>query len=573
MKKTIFCLMVLIFIFSGCLDRDRSGLSLTNEEMAWLKAHPVIYYASDPEFAPFEFLDENNAHKGIASDYLRKLETLLGIRFELTVTETWNESLEKGISNEVNMLFMAKTHDRLRFFEFTDAFVFSPNIFLVNSERIERVDFDRMEEYRIGVLESYANRDYLLILYPEVKPVDYDSVVEGLMDLSNGKIDIFLSDLALATHYINRYGIQNLLLLDSLGYDLELSFAINKAYAPLTPIINKALEAIPQSESESINEKWNSIEYKNWINRKQERIIYSTILVIVLLLLLLLILSYILRKMVKERTKELEFRVKERTRALEESLDKLKKTQDDLVQAEKFASLGHVVSSVAHELNTPIGNLLTSLSYGTKKAEMLKRACQNNTLTKSHLEDALNELDDIYIRGIKNLEYTIGVLDRFKRLEATLISDYKVRINLKEAIETIIQVMYARGEIDTSIKLHLDLTEVYIEANILWIEEIVENLVLNSLLHNPHRPCSIGIKLFKEEEVVLSVSDDGIGIEAHVVPHIFEPFYKQSQGYQSSGLGLTIVHNIVYKNLNGHIEVFSEPNKKTEFVLKFPILI
>lgn len=577
MKKKYLFILSIIYIFiiiTGCKFNKGNELKLTEEELNWLKQHPVIYYASDPEFAPYEYIDENNEHKGIAADYIAEMEQILDIDIVFVPTNTWSESLDLAKKNTVNFLFMSKSIERLKYFYYTEPFVFSPNMFIANRDYNTSFNIKNIENYNIGVLKAYSNKDYLILLYPQAKTKDYETIVDGLFDLSSGKIDLFLADLGQANYYINKYGINDLVILESLGYDFKFSFAVNKNYKILVSIFDKALDSMSEIENESILEKWISTDYKNWINRDQIKLAYGIMYIALACLFITIILIFILRKMVKNRTvelevinKKLEDRVNERTKELKASIDNLIETQNKLIQSEKYASLGYVVSRVAHELNTPMGNLLMLQSYGLEKSNNYTKIYNSDMFKKEDLK----EISEIFESSMRNLEYIINVLERFKRLEATLISSYKTKINLKTAIELAIEMMYSKKLIPEGSIIETELEEFYIYANNLWIEEIVENLVLNSIEHNKLNENHIQIISRVKDSLEITFRDYGSGIEPDIIEHIFEPFYKKSKDSRHSGLGLSIVYNIVYKNLMGCINVKSILNEVTEFVITIPI--
>lgn len=132
-------------------------------------------------------------------------------------------------------------------------------------------------------------------------------------------------------------------------------------------------------------------------------------------------------------------------------------------------------------------------------------------------------------------------------------------------------MMYSKNLIPEGSIIETELENIYIYANNLWIEEIVENLVLNSIEHNESNENHIQIFSKGKEFLEIIFRDYGSGIDSDVIKHIFEPFYKKSKDSRHSGLGLSIVYNIVYKNLRGSIDVKSIPNEVTEFIIKIPL--
>lgn len=571
------CIFLLSLVITGCQHKTDNQFILTNEEQEWLSKHPVIYYASDPEFAPYEYIDEAGNHKGIAADYIAEIERIIGVDIVVVSAKTWTDALDMAKSDKVDFLFMSKSSERLKNFYFTEPFVFSPNMFISNKNYNTSVDLKNIEKYNIGVLKAYSNKDYLILLYPQSQIKDYETITEGLFDLSSGKIDLFLADLGQANYYINKYGLKDLLILDSLEYDFKFSFAFNHQNEILVSIFDKAINSMSEIEHENILEKWISTDYKNWINRDQIKFAYTILSISIICLFIAILIMVTLRKIVKQRTKELELlnkeleaRVVQRTSELEDSINNLVDTQAKLIQSEKYASLGYVVSRVAHELNTPVGNLLMLQSYGSEKVEKISSNISLD-LELNVFSDTIDIFKDIFENSIKSIEYIINILERFKRLEATLVSSYKTSLNIKDAVSLGIQLMYSKNMIPENTVIELDIDDIFIEANSLWIEELVENLVSNSIFHNKLGKTHIVIIGKLNDELELIFKDFGSGIDSSIIEHIFEPFYKSSEDSRRSGLGLSIVYNIVYNNLKGTVHVSSIPNEITEFIIRIPL--
>lgn len=75
-------------------ENQTHEVEFTSEELQWLKEHPVIKVAIDPDFAPYEFYKKNNQAQGIAMDYLEYIEYQYGIAFEVTEFTNWTNSLD-----------------------------------------------------------------------------------------------------------------------------------------------------------------------------------------------------------------------------------------------------------------------------------------------------------------------------------------------------------------------------------------------------------------------------------------------------------------------------------------------
>ncbi len=102
-------------------------LELSDEEIAWLADHPVIQVAVDPNWAPVEFIDEHGDLQGVSADYLERLESLLGVRFEAAQDITWSEGLRRVRDGKLDMLASVnRTPERADDLAFTKPYLSMP---------------------------------------------------------------------------------------------------------------------------------------------------------------------------------------------------------------------------------------------------------------------------------------------------------------------------------------------------------------------------------------------------------------------------------------------------------------
>lgn len=100
---TVICSMVVSFLTIPVVSfaSDIESFGFSPEEIAWLKEHPVVRLAPDPDFPPIEFIDSEGKYKGIAAGYIKILEEKLPIKFEIVHLDNWKEVLALGIKKGV----------------------------------------------------------------------------------------------------------------------------------------------------------------------------------------------------------------------------------------------------------------------------------------------------------------------------------------------------------------------------------------------------------------------------------------------------------------------------------------
>lgn len=278
---------------------------------------------------------------------------------------------------------------------------------------------------------------------------------------------------------------------------------------------------------------------------------------------------------------DLEERVRERTaelldvnQELKGTLDKLRHAQGELVQQEKLAALGSLVAGVAHELNTPIGNGLTvasSMSEGTGK---IMEAMEGG-MTRSMLEQYLKDMDEGVNLVCISLEKASELVSSFKQVAVDRTSAQRRRFQLSSLLkETRVTMAMLMRHKPYELEI-IEPVDVTLDSYPGPLGQVITNLLNNAILHgfDGLESGQITIRTSPYDEgIQIEVGDNGKGIGAKHLSHIFDPFYTTKLGEGGNGLGLHIVHNIVTAALGGTIDVRSEVDKGTVFTVKIPLM-
>jgi signal transduction histidine kinase len=270
----------------------------------------------------------------------------------------------------------------------------------------------------------------------------------------------------------------------------------------------------------------------------------------------------------------LEQRVVERTAALQEANQRLQAEQERSLQAEKMASLGRMVAGFAHEVNTPVGIAVGAVSQGREVVKELSSCLSQEEVTEEYLRGRLDTLEDVSELALNNLRRTADLVHRFKRTAVDQTSEQMRPYELAEVIEDVMKSL--RNEFkNTSIRFEVDCADcqpLYGPAGI--VAQLLVNLMQNSRLHAFASGTLGGCIRIKartgSDAVSISYADDGAGMAAETLAHIFEPFYTTARGQGGSGLGLYIAHNLVTQALRGSIGCHSAPGQGTHFDITFP---
>lgn len=276
---------------------------------------------------------------------------------------------------------------------------------------------------------------------------------------------------------------------------------------------------------------------------------------------------------VRDMNNELETRVAERTRELADSLALLQKTQKDLVEAEKMAALGNLVAGIAHELNTPIGVMLTAVSSLNEQNSRMIGLASGTTVDLQALREYLDYSKEIESIVSRNLQRTVERIKFFQQIALGRSEEKTTRLNLHDYLEGFIHNFKAQNENHQCTLLNNIESDTFIDAAPGVLYQIFSNLADNCLQHGfDNKGCgTITIaSVLHKQELVVSFTDDGIGIDPAVLPKIFEPFYSTKKSGSRAGLGLSVVYFLVSSHLGGTISCQSEPGQGTSFRINIP---
>ena len=247
--------------------------------------------------------------------------------------------------------------------------------------------------------------------------------------------------------------------------------------------------------------------------------------------------------------------------SLKKTMDELKQAQSELVEAEKMRSLTRLVSGVAHEINTPLGIGVTSSSMLAESFSRVRKKMEDTHQISKH------EFENFLTSGQKTTELLESSIKRaanlvasFKQVAADGSNQEKVRdINVYEQLNVFaasVKPMLSEKHIGISIRGDADITIKSLQGP---LHQLLSHLVVNSVDHafdetidNPQ----IAIDYYEKERwLYLVYRDNGVGIDETLHDQVFEPFYTTARHSKHPGLGLPVAYNIVKRRLRGSLHL------------------
>lgn len=278
----------------------------------------------------------------------------------------------------------------------------------------------------------------------------------------------------------------------------------------------------------------------------------------------------------------------------------LKDTQFHLVQSEKMAAIGALAAGVAHEINTPIGyvgsNLETLSGYLKKINEYLmnSESCLENMAMRiedselkllmesirgsyNHfkIEVISNDLENIIMDSQNGIQKVAEIIQSLLNLSTTRLENEKDYCSLELIINQVLLIVKHQAEPVATISQNAtNVPEIY--ANAGQIGQVLLNILVNAIQAiKSQRKDALGhidVKTYQEGDFIcLSISDDGPGIPEENINKIFNPFFTSKEVGQGTGLGLSLSYDMIVNKHQGVLDVKSEINNGSTFIIKLPI--
>lgn len=288
-----------------------------------------------------------------------------------------------------------------------------------------------------------------------------------------------------------------------------------------------------------------------------------------------------LHTLIKDMEGELENQVT-KNRSSESSIqtliERFMHTKNQLMEAEKMSALTGMVVGVAHELNTPLGISVTSLSVLKEQLDNIAKKFSEKTITTEDLNHFLQTANECVEMLVSNIERSISLISKLKQVDQKMSTEEAKIFNLSEMLSD--AVMHTSTVLDQkSIKVEiLCSSSLQVLLPPISLQCVIEELLYNSALHgfldqeDERENRKILLKAQQNgEKIEIVVEDNGVGISPDHQKQIFQPFFTTLRARGGTGLGLHMVYNICTQKLAGVIEVQSELNQGTRVVLTLDV--
>lgn len=545
----------------GIQPKIACELSLTKKEKKFIKQNKIKCITTVWE--PFNIVNKDGILEGMAFDYWDIIKQKAGLKSDCRATDNWSNVLSFIKNKEADItLSTTITDDRKKYADFSKPYTSFPMVIATRNDHEFIGDISELESKKVAVGRNYSAHKLLKKHYPKIKYVPVNHIPDALKLLSDGNVEAVIDILPVIVHNINKHGHLNLKISGTTGLNFDVRIMARKGTEELIPIINKAIDSIDKNEKERIKNKWISVKYDSTFD-------YSLIwkLVISIIIVILVFVYWNIRLSSYNR------RIQTSNDELKATLKELKNTQNKLVEAEKMAALGNLVSGVSHEINTPIG-----VAYTTVTA-LLSTQKQIDEKLKDSKDEELKKYQNKLARGfnmiLMNLQRSSELIQGFKRISVDQHKDNLEEISISEYIYNLVNSLkFEYKKYGHTFELPDTLKDKKIFTYPGSLAQVLTNLIMNSIKHGfkDKKNGNIIIKLdYNANNVVIHYYDNGMGIAKSLHNKVFEPFYTTDRK-DGTGLGLHVVYNLVTQKLKGIIALESDKDKGVYFKITIPNL-
>ena len=540
---------------------------------------PTIIVGGDRDYPPYEFIDKNGQPNGYNVELTRAIAEVMGMKVEIRLGG-WSDmrtALQRGTVDVLQG--MSYSAERAAEVDFSQPHTIVNHAVFARRDSPNINSLEELEGKSVAVHRSGIMHDYLVSKKFSGRLTLTETPVDALRQLAAGKTDYAIVAIVPGMYIIRELKLTNLIPIVRNVATQRYCYAVDKGNAELLSRFNEGLAILKKTgQYERIYNRWLGVLEPPQADLRTIAK-YAAVVVVPLILLLggFAIWSRALHRQVALRTADLTREIADRIHAEEELL----LNQQQLLQADKMAALGVLVSGVAHEINNPTGLILlevpTLKRFHTDAAKVLESYYRENGdfscggLPYSRMREEIpHSLEKLHDAG-KRIKRIVDDLKDFARQGDSACNENVDLNSVAQAAVRLVEPTIRKATTRFSADYEPRLPTV--RGNIQRIEQVLVNLILNACqaLPDPERRIDLITSHDRERgAVIFRLRDEGSGISPENLARLTDPFFTTKRDMGGTGLGLSVSAGIV-KEHGGTLEFESNPGHGTLVTLTLPI--
>jgi PAS domain S-box-containing protein len=253
----------LLSVGAAAQSADGGVLPWNASEQSYLNARGPVRMCIDPDWMPYEKIDEKGRHVGMSADYFAIFEKRLGKPVELVKTASWSESLMYGQQRRCDIFSLLNdTPERREFLNFTAPYVEAP-IVLVTTDDVPFLDgLGELEGKTLAVPKNYVYEHQVRTHYPNVRIVGVETVAEGLEKVSRGEVYAQIGSLYVLVNEIQKLQLSNLKITGSTEFKTRLAIGTRSDEPALLRVMEQVINSVTPDEHIAIRRKWTATRFE-----------------------------------------------------------------------------------------------------------------------------------------------------------------------------------------------------------------------------------------------------------------------------------------------------------------------
>lgn len=249
-------------------DSRTPAIEFTSQEKAYIEQARTISMCVDPDWVPFERINEQGKHEGIAADLVQLLAQRVGLTIALYPVKTWEESLAASKSGACQIMsFLNQTSARDQWLIFTEPVFFDPNIVVTREEHPYISDMRGLSQETVALPRGTMVEERIRREYPDLTPILTDNEQHSVALVSERKADMTIRSLIVAAYANKKEGLFNLKIAGQVpDFTNRLRIGVLKDERILRDVLNKGVKTLTSQEREAISNKHVSIQVQQGID-------------------------------------------------------------------------------------------------------------------------------------------------------------------------------------------------------------------------------------------------------------------------------------------------------------------
>jgi diguanylate cyclase (GGDEF)-like protein len=253
----------LLFVYGSLITATQgwaAPFEKTDEQIAYLNERESITMCVDPDWMPYEKIDANGQHIGIAADYMTMFSEKIGKSVQLIPTRSWSESEAFAEQRRCDILSLLNySEPRAQYLNFTEPYL-EASVVLVARDSVPFIDgMSNLAGQTLAIVKDYVYEDVIRSQFPDIELVYVQSMDEALRLVSDGDVFTTMASLYIVTSQIAELGLNNLKIAGSTGFSNQLRVGVRNDDPVLLSLFQTAVENIDPSEENEILRNWISV--------------------------------------------------------------------------------------------------------------------------------------------------------------------------------------------------------------------------------------------------------------------------------------------------------------------------